>query len=72
MEQSGTSALLKGAVRDLAAGVASALRSGGHGPAGDLPSGAGAGARPGPGLSLNTINQQKYQKQFLVFLLCLV
>jgi hypothetical protein len=38
MEQSGTSALLKGAVRDLAAGVASALRSGGHGPAGDLPS----------------------------------
>ncbi|CAM5304323.1 hypothetical protein [Streptomyces fumanus] len=40
MEQSGTSTLLKGAVQDLAAGVASALRSGGHGPAGDLPSAA--------------------------------
>ncbi|GAA4788861.1 hypothetical protein [Streptomyces ziwulingensis] len=38
MDQSGTSSLLKDAVRDLATGVASALRSGGHGQvSGDAP-----------------------------------
>ncbi|GGS77482.1 MULTISPECIES: hypothetical protein [Streptomyces] len=44
MEQSGTPSLLKGAVQDLATGVASALSSGGHGPvSGDLsPAAAGA------------------------------
>ncbi|WP_320777995.1 hypothetical protein [Streptomyces sp. CRN 30] len=43
MEQSGTSTLLKGAVQDLATGVASALSSGGHGPVpGDLLPAAGA------------------------------
>lgn len=43
MEQSGTSALLQGVVQDLASGVASALRGGGHAP---FP---GEALRDGPG-----------------------
>ncbi|MEU4658984.1 hypothetical protein AB0G32_34480 [Streptomyces sp. NPDC023723] len=43
MHQPGTSSLLTDAVRELAAGVASALSSGGHGPvSGDLPPAVGA------------------------------